>query len=63
MDAETLIADAIRLEHEAHLRYVKGAAEADDADTHTLFEQLAHWEEGHEAMLKERLATVKMMRG
>jgi len=62
MDAVTLIEDAIKLEHQAHLRYTKGAAEADDANTRTLFEQLAHWEEGHEAMLKERLATVKMMR-
>jgi len=63
MDAITLIETAIKLEHEAHLRYKKGAAEADDAETRTLFEQLAHWEEGHEDMLKERLATLKMMRG
>lgn len=63
MDATKLIETAIQLEHEAHQRYAKGAAEADDAETRTLFEQLAHWEEGHEDMLKERLATLKMMRG
>ena len=63
MDAVGLIEQAIQLEHEAHMRYTKGAAEADDPETRTLFEQLAHWEEGHEAMLKERLATLKMMRG
>lgn len=62
MDAVTLIEEAIKLEHEAHLRYEKGAVEADDADTRTLFEQLAHWEKGHETMLKGRLATAKMMR-
>lgn len=63
MDAVKLIENAISLEHEAHIRYKEGAAEADDAETRSLFEQLAQWEEGHEQLLKDRLATLKMMRG
>ncbi len=62
MDAIKLIEEAIALESEAHKRYKTGATDADDAETRSLFEQLASWEEGHEAILKDRLATLKMMK-
>ena len=63
MDAIKLIEEAINAEQVAHERYKGGAAIAEDAETRSMFEQLAKWEEGHKSMLQERLATLKMMKG
>lgn len=57
-----LIEEAIEAEIAARQRYEKGAQQAEDPETRALFEQLAHWEEGHEQMLRDRLATVKMLK-
>lgn len=62
MSTIELIEQAIQLEREAQETYKNGAAEAGDAETRALFEQLARWEAGHEQLLRERLATVKMMK-
>lgn len=63
MDATIkLIEEAIEAEIAARQRYEKGAKQAEDPETRALFEQLAHWEEGHEQMLRDRLATVKMLK-
>jgi rubrerythrin len=63
MDAIKLIEEAIKAEESAQERYKTGAAIADDPETRSMFEQLAKWEDGHKSMLKERLATLKMMKG
>jgi rubrerythrin len=63
LDAIKLIEEAIASEQTAQERYKKGAVDADDPETRSLFEQLAGWEDSHQALLKERLATLKMMRG
>lgn len=57
-----LIEEAIEAEKLARQRYQRGAQQAEDPETRALFEQLAHWEEGHEQMLKDRLATIKMLK-
>lgn len=57
-----LIEQAIADEQAAQERYKQGAAEATDAETRSFFEQLIRWEEGHERMLRDRLATLKMMK-
>lgn len=63
MDMIKLIEDAIKAEETAQEQYKKGAAMAEDPETRSMFEQLAMWEEGHRSMLKERLSTLKMMKG
>jgi rubrerythrin len=63
MDAIKLIEEAIEAEEAAEERYKTGAKIADDPETRSMFEQLAEWEDGHKSMLKERLATLKMMKG
>jgi rubrerythrin len=63
LDAIQLIEEAIAAEKAAQERYKQGAVDADDAETRSLFEQLAGWEDSHQALLKERLTTLKMIRG
>ena len=62
MNAIELIESAILAEQEAQRMYKEGAAQAEDAETRALFEQLAHWEIGHETMLRDRLATLKLIK-
>lgn len=63
MDVIKLIEDAIAAEQEAVETYKKGAQLAEDPETRTFFEQLVGWEEEHERILKERLATLKLIKG
>ncbi len=58
-----LIEEAIENEKMAAERYRQGAQAADDPETRTLFEQLVRWEEDHERILRERLTTLKLIRG
>lgn len=62
MDVIKLIEDAIAAEQEAVATYKKGAELAEDPETRTFFEQLVGWEEEHERILKERLATLKLIK-
>lgn len=63
MDVIKLIEEAIEYEKQAAERYRQGAEGADDPETRTLFEQLVRWEEDHERILRDRLATLKLIRG
>lgn len=63
MDVIKLIEEAIENEKAAAERYRQGAQEAGDPETRSMFEQLVKWEEGHEQLLKDRLATLKLIRG
>jgi rubrerythrin len=54
---------AIENEQSAREMYRKGAEAAEDPETRSIFEQLARWEEDHERILRERLATLKLIRG
>ncbi len=63
MDAIELIEQAIENERLAAQRYREGAGSADDPETRSMFEQLARWEQDHERVLRERLATLKLIRG
>jgi len=63
LDVIKLIEDAIEAEREAVRTYKQGAELAEDPETRTFFEQLVGWEQEHERILKERLATLKLIRG
>ncbi|MEW6020096.1 MAG: ferritin family protein [Pseudomonadota bacterium] len=63
MDVIRLIEEAIEDEMEAARKYQQGADIADDPETRTFFEQLVKWEKEHERILRDRLATLKMIRG
>jgi len=63
LDVIKLIEDAIEAEQEAVRTYKQGAELAEDPETRTFFEQLVGWEQEHERILKERLATLKLIRG
>lgn len=63
VNAIQLIEEAIENEKMAAERYRQGADMADDPETRTLFEQLVRWEEDHERVLRERLTTLKLLRG
>jgi rubrerythrin len=63
LDVIKLIEEAIENEKAAAERYRQGAQEAEDPETRSMFEQLVKWEEGHEQLLKDRLATLKLIRG
>ncbi len=54
---------AIDNEGEAQKMYRMGAEQAEDPETRSLFEQLANMEQAHERMLRDRLATLKLIRG
>ena len=63
MDVIKLIEGAIESEKEAARTYQMGADMADDPETRTFFEQLVKWEQEHERILRDRLATLKLIRG
>lgn len=63
MDIEKALLDAIEAERAAHERYLEGANNAPDADTRSLFQQLAQWEEQHERLLNDRLTAIRLMKG
>ena len=58
-----ILESAIEYEKKSADLYREGAAAAEDPETRTLFEQLVRWEQDHERMLKDRLATLRMIRG
>jgi len=53
---------AIKDERKAQIDYKKAAEMAEDPETRAFFEQLAKDEEGHEKVLKRRLAALKLMK-
>jgi rubrerythrin len=53
---------AIKDERQAQIDYKKAAEMAEDPETRAFFEQLAKDEEGHEKILKRRLAALKLMK-
>jgi len=53
---------AIKDERQAQIDYKKAAEMAEDPETRAFFEQLAKDEEGHEKVLKRRLAALKLMK-
>ena len=63
MDVIKLIEEAIEYERQAADRYREGAGAAEDPETRALFEQLVRWEEDHERILRDRLATLKLIQG
>ena len=63
MDVIKLMEQAIENEKHAREMYRQGAEAAEDPETRSIFEQLARWEEDHERILRERLATLKLIRG
>ena len=63
MDVIKLIEDAIENERQAARAYQRGADMAEDPETRTFFEQLAKWENEHERILRDRLTTLKLIRG
>ena len=63
MDVIKLMEKAIEDERDARKMYLQGADVAEDPETRSIFEQLAKWEEEHERILLDRLATLKLIRG
>ena len=63
MDVIKLMEKAIENEREATKMYRQGAEAAGDPETRSIFEQLDKWEEEHERILLDRLATLKLIRG
>ncbi|MFA6001267.1 MAG: ferritin family protein [Thermoleophilia bacterium] len=63
MDVIKLMEKAIENERKAQEMYREGAAAAADPETRSIFEQLAKWEQEHERILLDRLATLKLIRG
>ena len=63
MDIIKVMEEAIEEERRAHEKYKRGAEEAGDPETRTLFEQLAHMEETHERMLRDRLSALRLIKG
>jgi len=61
MNSIELLEKAIEAERAAQAQYREGAKSADDAETRMLFEQLAHWEESHEALLRERVTGLRLL--
>lgn len=62
MDVIKLMEQAIENERQAQAIYREGAEVAEDPETRSLFEQLAHMELAHERLLSERLATLKLLK-
>ena len=58
-----LIEGAIEDEKQAAIKYRRGAELAEDPETRTFFEQLVSWEQGHERILRDRLAALKLIKG
>ena len=63
MDVIKLMEKAIETERQAQEMYREGAEAAEDLETRSIFEQLVRWEQDHERLLTERLATLKLIRG
>ncbi len=63
MDLIELIEEAIEDEKRAAEKYRRGAEMAEDPETRSFFEQLVTWEQGHERVLRDRLAALKLIRG
>lgn len=63
MDLINLLEKAIENERQAAAMYRQGAEMAGDPETRTFFEQLVKWETDHERILKDRLATLKLIQG
>lgn len=63
MDVIKLMEEAIENEQQAAAKYRQGAEIAEDPETRSLFEQLVKWESDHERLLRDRLATLKLIRG
>ena len=63
MDLIKLMEDAIENERQAQETYRQGAEAAEDPETRSLFEQLVQMETGHERLLRDRLATLKLIKG
>lgn len=63
MDVIKLMEKAIENERKAQEMYREGADAAGDPETRSIFEQLAKWEQEHERILLDRLATLKLIRG
>lgn len=62
LDIEEVLKDAITQEEAAYQRYVSGAEIAPDADTRTLFNQLAQWEQEHARLLRDRLTAIRLLK-
>ncbi len=62
MDMIQLIEEAIEDERRAAEKYRMGAEIAEDPETRTFFEQLVSWEQGHERILRDRLAALKLLK-
>lgn len=62
MDIIEAIEIAIDAEIKAKERYKGYVQLAEDAETRSLFEHLMRWEADHEKMLRDRLATIKLIR-
>jgi len=63
LDVIKLMEEAIEDERRAQEKYRQGVEAAEDPETRTLFEQLVQMEISHERLLRERLATLKLIRG
>ncbi len=58
-----MVEEAIESERGSQERYRRAAQEARDPETKVFFEQLVKDEERHEQLLRERLKTLKLLRG
>ncbi|NOZ59173.1 MAG: rubrerythrin [Euryarchaeota archaeon] len=58
-----MVEEAIESEKGSQERYRRAAQEARDPETKVFFEQLVRDEERHERLLRERLKTLKLLRG
>jgi len=58
-----MVEEAIESEKTSQERYRRAAQEARDPETKVFFEQLVRDEERHEQLLRERLKTLKLLRG
>ncbi len=56
-----ILEGAIEGEKNTREKYLKLAGDATDPETRAILEQLALDEEGHEQILKERLAAIRLM--
>jgi rubrerythrin len=56
-----ILEGAIEGERNAREKYLKLAGDANDPETRAILEQLAQDEEGHVAVLRKRLAAIKLM--
>lgn len=62
MDIIEALEAAIDAEIKAQERYKSFIPLAEDAETRSIFEHLVRWETEHEKMLRDRLATLKLIK-